>query len=75
MPVAGTPRQFRDSGAFGFRGRGRHPLCRGNGPINSSTGAGLPRVREGDRNAYVAESGEWVRKAFRLILNYELPLL
>jgi hypothetical protein len=27
------------------------------------------------RHAYVAESGERVPKGFRLILNYELPLL
>jgi hypothetical protein len=64
----------------------------GTDAINPSTGAGLPRVREGDlditwnipwvqglqfrfRNAYVAESGQRVLQGFRLILNYELPLL
>jgi len=64
----------------------------GTDAINPSTGAGLPRVREGDlditwnvpwvqglqfrfRNAYVAESGQRVLQGFRIILNYELPLL
>jgi hypothetical protein len=64
----------------------------GRDAINTSTGVGLPTVREGDldvtwnvpgvaglqfrfRNAYVAESGHRVLPAFRIILNYELPLL
>ena len=64
----------------------------GRDAINSSTGVGLPTVREGNldviwdvpgvpglqfrfRNAYVAEGGHRVLPAFRIILNYELPLL
>jgi hypothetical protein len=75
MPVAGTPRQFRDSGAFGFRGRGRHPLCRGNGRDQLFDQCRAAASTQGDRNVYVAESGERVLTAFRLILNDELPLL
>ena len=64
----------------------------GRDAINTSTGVGLPTVREGDldviwnvlgvaglqfrfRNAYVAESEHGVLPAFRIILNYDLPLL
>ena len=64
----------------------------GRDAINTSTGVGVPTVREGDldviwnvpgvpalqfrfRNAYVAEGGDRVLPAFRIILNYELPLL
>ena len=64
----------------------------GTDAINTSNGAGLPRVREGDlditwnipwvkglqfrfRNAYVAESGQRVLQGFRIIMNYEVPLL
>jgi outer membrane porin, OprD family len=63
----------------------------GRDAVNPSTGVGLPTLREGNldviwnvpgvpglqfrfRNAYV-ESGHRVLPAFRIILNYELPLL
>lgn len=61
----------------------------GRDAINATSGAGLPTAHEGDldviwnvapglqfrfRNAYVADGGG-VLPAFRIILNYELPLL
>ena len=36
---------------------------------------GVPGLQFRFRNAYVAESGDRVLRAFRIILNYELPLL
>ena len=36
---------------------------------------GVPGLQLRFRNAYVAESGNRVVRAFRIILNYELPLL
>jgi len=36
---------------------------------------GVPGLQFRFRNAYVGESGEGVFPAFRIILNYELPLL
>jgi len=36
---------------------------------------GVPGLQFRFRNAYVAESGQRVLQGFRIILNYELPLL
>ena len=36
---------------------------------------GVPGLQFRFRNAYVGESGQGVFPAFRIILNYELPLL